>query len=185
MSVKTTLLSAVLASVLLAACGGDETETAAEADVSPRDCAADLVELTDGDITPAELVERCGVSASEAEAAVPAVAPEPELEPTPTTEVAAVEAVPEPVAAEPVAPPAEPVAIMPDIPCGTDLQLAQDLVQEAGVYFSRSEDATGQDRSQLMDRNWTVVAAEPPAGTPIGEDEAVFYAVKDEEFTGC
>ena len=186
MSVKTNLLCAVLASVLLTACGGEEAETAAGADVSPQDCVTDLVELTGGDITPAELVERCDVTAAEAEAAVPAAAPEPEPEPTTTTtEVAAVEAAPEPVAAEPVAPLAEPVAIMPDIPCGTDLQLAQDLVQEAGVFFSRSEDATGQGRSQVMDRNWTVVAAEPPAGTPIGEDEAVFYAVKDEEFTGC
>jgi hypothetical protein len=74
---------------------------------------------------------------------------------------------------------------MPDIPCGTDLQLAQDLVQEAGVFLSLSEDATGQGRSQLMDRNWTVVEAEPAAGTPISEGDAVFYVVKDEEFTGC
>lgn len=74
---------------------------------------------------------------------------------------------------------------MPDIPCGTDLQLAQDLVQEAGVFLSQSVDATGEDRFQVVDRNWTVVRSEPPAGTPIEEDDPVFYVVKDEEFTGC
>jgi len=94
----------------------------------------------------------------------------------PTTEVVEI-AAPQP---EP-----EAVAVMPDIPCGTDLQLAQDMVQEAGVFFSRSVDATGQGRYQVMDRNWTVVESQPPAGTPIGEDEAVFHVVKDDEFTGC
>jgi hypothetical protein len=74
---------------------------------------------------------------------------------------------------------------MPLIPCGTDLQLAQDLVQAAGVFLSLSEDATGQGRMQVMDRNWTVLYATPDPGTPIGEGDAVFYVVKDEEFQGC
>lgn len=37
----------------------------------------------------------------------------------------------------------------------------------------------------MLDRNWTVVAAEPAAGTPISEGDPVFYVVKDEEFFGC
>ena len=80
---------------------------------------------------------------------------------------------------------ARPAATMPLIPCGTDLQLAQDQVQEAGVYYSRSEDATGAGRSQVVDRNWTVVRSTPAPGTPIDEGDPVFFAVKDEEFRGC
>ncbi len=76
-------------------------------------------------------------------------------------------------------------AVMPNVPCGTDLQDAQDLVQEAGVFYSTSEDATGQGRNQILDANWTVVGQRPPAGEPIGEGTAVFLVVKDEEFNGC
>jgi len=148
-----------------------------------------LVEVSDGDVSAAELVERCGVSASEAEAAilVTTAPPVEEIaESRLTTSVAPTTSVGPTTSAIPVTEPEPaPAAVMPDIPCGTDLQLAQNTVQEAGVFFSRSEDATGQDRYQVMDRNWTVVDSHPPAGTPIGEDEAVFYVVKDEEFTGC
>jgi PASTA domain-containing protein len=76
-------------------------------------------------------------------------------------------------------------ALMPDIACGTNLQDAQDRVQEAGVFYSRSEDATGQGRSQVLDRNWTVIRQSPPPGTPIAEGDPVFQVVKNEEFTGC
>jgi hypothetical protein len=76
--------------------------------------------------------------------------------------------------------------VMPEVPCGTNLQDAQDIVQEeAGVFLSLSEDATGQGRMQVLDRNWTVVGQSPPAGTPIGEGDAVFQVVKNEEFEGC
>lgn len=74
---------------------------------------------------------------------------------------------------------------MPNVPCGMDLQTAQDLVQDAGVFFSRSEDATGRGRNQIIDRNWTVVDSTPPAGTPIEEGDPLFFVVKDSEFTGC
>lgn len=167
---------------LLAGCGSGEQATGGLG--SPEECVAALVEVSEGDVSAAELVERCGVRASEAEAALPATTASPvepiaESRPTtplpPTTTTAVPVTEPEPA----------PAAVMPDIPCGTNLQLAQDMVQEAGVFFSRSEDATGQNRYQVMDRNWTVVDSDPPAGTPIGEDEAVFYVVKDDEFTGC
>ncbi len=68
-------------------------------------------------------------------------------------------------------------AIMPDVVC-LDLQTAQDTIQEAGVFFSRSHDATGRDRMQLLDSNWQVVAQTPAPGTPIGELEAVLDVVK-------
>lgn len=73
---------------------------------------------------------------------------------------------------------------MPDVVC-MDLQEAQNEIQDHGVFFSRSEDATGEGRRQLLDRNWIVVAQEPEAGAPIGEFEAVLYVVKDDEDHGC
>ena len=75
--------------------------------------------------------------------------------------------------------------VMPEIACGTNLQDAQNRVQEAGVFYSRSEDATGQGRSQVVDGNWTVISQSPSAGTPITEGDPVFQVVKNEEFTSC
>lgn len=73
--------------------------------------------------------------------------------------------------------------IMPEVVC-MNLQDAQNEIQDHGVFFSRSEDATGQGRFQIIDRNWVVVAQKPSAGTPIGEFEAVLSAVKIGEPTG-
>jgi hypothetical protein len=67
--------------------------------------------------------------------------------------------------------------LMPDVLCMT-LQEAQDEIQDHGVFFSRSEDATGQDRMQLMDSNWIVIGQTPEVGTPIGEGDAVLSVVK-------
>ena len=121
---------------------------------------------------------------------------EPEPTPTsvaPTTTAVATTTATETTVAAVVVPPstatpatqADSISLMPLIPCGTDLQLAQDLVQEAGVFLSLSEDATGQGRMQIRDRNWTVLYSTPEPGTPIGEGDAVFFVVKDEEFQGC
>lgn len=74
--------------------------------------------------------------------------------------------------------------LMPDLVC-FDLQAAQDEVQDHGVFFSRSEDASGEGRRQLWDRNWVVVDQDPAPGTPIGEGDAVFYVLKDDEPHGC
>jgi hypothetical protein len=75
-------------------------------------------------------------------------------------------------------------ALMPDVIC-LDLQEAQDLIQESGVFFSRSVDATGEGRKQIMDRNWVVVGQTPAAGAPIGEGEAELAVVKDDEPSIC
>jgi hypothetical protein len=75
-------------------------------------------------------------------------------------------------------------AITPDVVC-LDLQTAQDTIQEAGVFFSRSHDATGRDRMQLLDSNWQVVAQTPAPGMPIGELEAVLDVVKYGEPSPC
>ena len=61
-------------------------------------------------------------------------------------------------------------SVMPDVVC-MDLQEAQDTIQaQTELFFSDSRDATGQDRMQLVDRNWLVVGQTPAAGTPIGDD---------------
>jgi len=73
---------------------------------------------------------------------------------------------------------------MPIVVC-MNLQDAQDTIQEAGVFFSGSFDATGQDRSQLIDSNWVVVSQDPAPGSPIGEGDARLGAVKYGEPGSC
>ncbi|NLG56203.1 MAG: hypothetical protein GX542_11250 [Rhodococcus sp.] len=73
---------------------------------------------------------------------------------------------------------------MPDVTC-TNLQVAQDRIQAAGVFFSRSEDATGAGRMQVMDRNWVVVSQQPAAGELIAEGDAVLSVVKIGEPGDC
>ena len=73
---------------------------------------------------------------------------------------------------------------MPDVMC-RNLQEAQDTIQRAGVFFSRSEDATGADRNQVIDSNWLVVGQTPAPGSPIGEGDAVLSVVKYGEANPC
>ena len=61
---------------------------------------------------------------------------------------------------------------VPDVE-GKDHQLAQDTMQAAGLYNLSEEDATGQGRLLIIDRNWTVVEQDPPAGTKVAEDETI------------
>ncbi|ALG84208.1 PASTA domain-containing protein [Gordonia phthalatica] len=75
-------------------------------------------------------------------------------------------------------------AVMPNVVC-MNLQDAQNAIQKAGVFFSRSKDASGQGRRQVLDRNWIVVAQTPDAGSPVGEGEAVLSAVKIGEPNPC
>ena len=131
----------------------------------------------------------------------PDAAPGPSTVPVATTERAAATTRPAPVTINVTLPPTTTTADdgagdnviggdddedqrMPDVVC-MDLQAAQNEIQDHGVFFSRSEDATGEGRRQLLDRNWTVVDQDPAPGTPIGEFEAVLYVVKDDEDTGC
>lgn len=68
-------------------------------------------------------------------------------------------------------------ATMPNVTC-MNLQDAQNKIQDAGVFYSRSHDATGRDRNQVNDSNWLVVAQHPPPGATFGEGEAVLEVVK-------
>jgi len=76
------------------------------------------------------------------------------------------------------------VSLMPDVVCW-NLQDAQDEIQRAGKFWSRSQDATGAGRHQMIDSNWLVVAQEPPAGTPIGDSDPLLYVVKYDEPNPC
>ncbi|MFE5189196.1 PASTA domain-containing protein [Streptomyces sp. NPDC056628] len=71
-------------------------------------------------------------------------------------------------------------ATLPDL-VGQDLQAAQDEAQAAGFYVLDDQDASGQQRLQVFDRNWTVCSQEPEAGTHPTDTPVTLYAVKDGE----
>ena len=73
-----------------------------------------------------------------------------------------------------------PRPIMPNVICLT-LQKAQDLIQDQGVFFSRSEDATGQNRNQLVDSNWIVIEQNLKPGEQFSEGDAVLQVMKEAE----
>ena len=73
---------------------------------------------------------------------------------------------------------------MPNVYC-MNLQDAQDEIQRHGVFFSRSHDASGLDRSQIIDSNWVVVGQSPAAGAHIDEGDAVLEVVKYGEPNPC
>ncbi|AVP68020.1 hypothetical protein GS905_20230 [Rhodococcus hoagii] len=73
---------------------------------------------------------------------------------------------------------------MPNVMC-MNLQDAQDLIQEHGVFFSRSADASGKGRNQVVDSNWIVVGQTPAVGALIGEGDAVLSVVKIGEPNPC
>ncbi|AFA71232.1 hypothetical protein GPOL_c01590 [Gordonia polyisoprenivorans VH2] len=114
----------------------------------------------------------------------PAVAPNTVTTTTevlPSTTVATTQSAVPPAATTTAA--AEP-ATMPNVVC-MNLQAAQNAIQRAGVFFSRSEDATGEVRSQIVDSNWIVVSQTPLAGSPVTEGQAVLSAVKIGEPNPC
>ena len=73
---------------------------------------------------------------------------------------------------------------MPNLIC-MNLQDAQNEIQDHGVLLSRSVDATGEGRHQVIDSNWVVVGQSPAAGTAIGERDAELSVVKYGETTQC
>lgn len=68
---------------------------------------------------------------------------------------------------------------MPD-ESGKDLQAAQDDIQsltDDGIFYTRSHDATGQGRSQILDRDWQVCDQDPAPGTKITSDTKIDFGV--------
>ena len=122
------------------------------------------------------LFSACGSEDSESAATAPTETPnnEPAATNLPTIESTDTD----PPATETPAP----ERLMFDATC-MDLQLAQDTVQaELNIFFSSSEDATGRDRMQVLDRNWIVLDQTPPPGSPVTDDaEISFIVVKDDE----
>ncbi|MGV8872587.1 MAG: hypothetical protein ACOH2Q_08680 [Rhodococcus sp. (in: high G+C Gram-positive bacteria)] len=90
---------------------------------------------------------------------------------------------PDTTASEP--PTSEPVlASMPPVVC-MNLQSAQNAIQAAGIFYSRSVDASGASRMQVNDSNWIVVAQDPQPGVLVGEGDALLSAVKIGEPNNC
>jgi hypothetical protein len=71
-------------------------------------------------------------------------------------------------------------ATLPDL-VGQDLQAAQDEAQAAGFPLLDDQDAGGQNRLQVFDRNWTVCSQDPGPGTHPTDTHVTLYAVKDDE----
>ena len=85
---------------------------------------------------------------------------------------------PSPSPVEKPPPPADSGGIAVPNVVGKDHQLAQDTLQAAGLYLLQEEDATGQGRLLLLDRNWVVVSQDPPAGTTVSEDATITLSAK-------
>ncbi|MGW1951273.1 PASTA domain-containing protein [Streptomyces sp. NPDC001920] len=71
-------------------------------------------------------------------------------------------------------------AVLPDL-VGQDLQAAQDEAQAAGFFVLDDQDASGQKRLQVFDRNWVVCSQEPAPGTHPTDTPVTLFAVKDGE----
>jgi hypothetical protein len=62
---------------------------------------------------------------------------------------------------------------------GMNLQQGQDAMQAAGFYLLDDQDAGGQNRLQVYDRNWVVTRQTPAAGRKVPTDTpVVLYAKK-------
>jgi len=80
-----------------------------------------------------------------------------------------------------------PTPQMPNVVC-LDLQTAQDLIQDQGVFLSKSVDASGQGRRQIIDSHWVVVAQNIQVGAPIDEGKVILSVLKEDELdqsTAC
>jgi hypothetical protein len=68
---------------------------------------------------------------------------------------------------------------MPDL-IGKDLQGAQDEIQsltDDEVFFTDSHDVSGEDRSQILDRDWQVCTQDPAPGEKLTPDTNVDFGV--------
>jgi hypothetical protein len=67
--------------------------------------------------------------------------------------------------------------VVPNV-VGLNHQLAQDTMQAAGFYYLTEEDATGQGRLLINDRNWVVVSQQPAGGTKAAPDTKIILRSK-------
>ena len=61
----------------------------------------------------------------------------------------------------------------------TNHQGAQDTMQAAGLYSLAEEDATGQGRMLVLDRNWVVVSQNPTGGKCVSADTTITLSSKE------
>lgn len=115
----------------------------------------------------------CGGNAPVATPTVTVTATQPAPTPEPTSPT------PEPTAPAPADTTGPPQAKkLPDV-VGMNLQEGQDTMQAAGFFLLDDQDATGQGRLQVFDRNWVVTRQDPPAGSEVSVDTRVtLYAKK-------
>ncbi|MFC6159485.1 PASTA domain-containing protein [Kribbella jiaozuonensis] len=73
--------------------------------------------------------------------------------------------------------PSAQAGVVPNV-VGLNHQLAQDTMQAAGFYFLTEEDATGQGRLLINDRNWVVVSQQPAGGTHATPDTKIILRSK-------
>jgi beta-lactam-binding protein with PASTA domain len=67
--------------------------------------------------------------------------------------------------------------VVPD-EVGKNHQAAQDDLQAHGLYNLAEEDATGQGRMLVLDRNWKVVSQSPAPGTKVADDATIVLRSK-------
>ncbi|WP_433013052.1 PASTA domain-containing protein [Kribbella sp. CA-294648] len=96
--------------------------------------------------------------------------PEPTVAPPPTTALPT-------KSRPPSAPGTARSAVVPAV-VGVNHQLAQDTMQAAGFYYLLEEDATGQGRLLINDRNWVVVSQSPAGGTTAPVDAKIVLRSK-------
>ncbi|GLY90665.1 PASTA domain-containing protein [Actinoallomurus iriomotensis] len=101
--------------------------------------------------------------------------PAPAIPPVASTVTVPAPSTPELPEASTAPTPAQPSVKLIKIPnvVGVNHQTAQDTMQAHGLYNLREQDATGQGRLLLWDRNWVVVRQTPPAGRRVKPDTVI------------
>jgi ABC-type glycerol-3-phosphate transport system substrate-binding protein len=150
-------LTIVLA-LTLSACGSEATDSAAQADSSETEALQERIEELEAENRREERQAKREQRRRARQAAVA----EPKEEPAASSGGGG-------------------DIIVPDV-TGLDHQAAQDALQGEGLWLLAEEDATGQGRLLLWDRNWEVVRTDPPAGTAVSEDTTItIYSKKQGE----
>jgi hypothetical protein len=117
-------------------------------------------------------VTGCGSTPQPAAKTVTVV--QPAATPPPPAAEAAAPAPPPP----PPPPPAASKKITVPNVVGKNHQDAQDTMQSVGLYALAEEDATGQGRMLIIDRNWHVVRQSPAAGSRVSENTTITLSSK-------
>lgn len=142
-----------------------------------HEAASSLVERSVVELVVAQTLANATPVLVESPVTVPEPTAQPDAVPVNLPESPATTAAPADDGLNPFGGNAPEDSLMPSVVC-MNLQEAQDEIQDHGVFFSHSEDATGDDRWQINDSNWLVVAQDPEAGAPIGEGDATLFVVK-------